>query len=130
MLIQGFPFTAKLPGETGQVERFWFWRGASGQKYIHSIYPWGACPPLPGAVFVAVKRVGNLRTAVAVQRFAPVWDDAFTAFRQIDADEVHVHLLARNAAHADAVLADLAQGFGEEALPRDLETKSAQRLAA
>lgn len=130
MLIQGFPFTASLPGAAGQADRFWYWRGASGKKYIHSVYPWGDCPPLPGAVFVAVKRVGNLRTVIAVKRFAPVWDEAFSAFRELDADEVHVHLLARNSDHAEAVLADLSQGFGAEAMPPDLEIKSAVPIAA
>lgn len=128
MLIQGFPFTTKLPGSTDQADRFWYWRGASGKKYIHSVYPWGDCPPLPGAVYVAVKRVGHLRTAIAVRRFAPVWDDAFKAFQHLDADEVHVHLLARDTAHANAVLTDLNLAFEDVAV--DLETKSALRIAA
>jgi hypothetical protein len=38
MLIHGFPITAKLPEELGIGERFWYWRGASGRNYIHSIY--------------------------------------------------------------------------------------------
>ena len=128
MLIQGFPFTAKLPGSTDQGDRFWYWRGASGKKYIHSVYPWGECPPLPGAVYVAVKKVGHLRTAIAVRRFAPVWDDAFKAFQRLDADEVHVHLLARDSAHANAVLTDLNLAFSDP-VPHQLETKSA-RIAA
>lgn len=131
MLIQGFPFPTKLPGDPAGADRFWYWRGASGRKYIHSVYAWGACPPLPGAVYVAVKRHGSLRIVIAVSRFSPVWDDAFRAFRELDADEVHVHLLARNSAHADTVLADLTSAFAaDEELPRHLETKSAWRIAA
>jgi len=130
MLIQGFPYTTKLPGTADQGDRFWYWRGASGRKYIHSIYPWGDCPPVPGAVFVAVKRLGSLRVAVAVARFASIWDEACAAFRSLDADEVHVHLLARDSSHADAVLADLTRGLDDDHAPEGLETKSARRLAA
>ena len=48
-MLNGFPISAKLPDDLGIGERFWYWRGASGQTYIHSIYPAGSCPPLPGA---------------------------------------------------------------------------------
>lgn len=130
MLIQGSPYTTKLPGSADQGDRFWYWRGASGRRYIHSIYAWGDCPPVPGAVFVAVKRVGGMRIAVAAARFATVWDEACATFRGLDADEVHVHLLARDSAHADAVLADLNRGLDDEHAPADLETKSSRRLAA
>jgi hypothetical protein len=130
MLIQGIPFTTKLPGADIQGERFFYWRGASGRKYIHTIYPWGSCPPVPGAVFVAVRRVGGMRVALGVQRFSSVWDDACRMFRALDADEVHVHLLARDSAHADAVLSDLRAGLREEPMPDGLEVKSQPRLAA
>lgn len=130
MLIQGSPFTTKLPGGDSQSDRFFYWRGASGRKYIHSVYPWGSCPPVPGAVFVAVKRLGELRVAMAVARFASVWDEALPAFRSLAADEVHVHLLARDSSHADAVLADLTNGLDDDHAPEDLETKSSRRLAA
>jgi hypothetical protein len=57
LMMQGFPISAKLPEDLGFGERFWYWRGISGQSYIHSIYSREACPPLPGAVFVAVRQV-------------------------------------------------------------------------
>lgn len=112
MLIHGFPISAKLPEELGIGERFWYWRGASGRNYIHSIYPADACPPLPGAIYVAVRRVNGERRAIAAGRFSSSWDGglggfAGSRFGGLDADEIHVHLLARNDAAAEAVLSDL-----------------------
>ncbi len=55
-------------------DRFWFWEGASGKKYIHTIYTPGHCPPVPGAVYVGVKKLGNLRVAMTVGRFGTAFD--------------------------------------------------------
>ena len=112
MLNQGFPITARLPEEFGLGERFWYWRGASGRNYIHSIYPADLFPPLPGAVYLAVRRNGELRHAEAIGRFPSFWDStmgslaaSINSLRR--ADELHVHLLARNDEAAKAVLCDL-----------------------
>jgi hypothetical protein len=116
MLIQGSPFklspaTADMPGLS---ERFWFWQGASGQKYIHSVYEPESCPPLPGAVYVGVKRQGSIRTAVCVGRFLPLWEQPTTMDAKIAGfDELHVHLLARGPGAAEQVLADLKLALGE-----------------
>jgi hypothetical protein len=115
MLMQGHSLPQTLLSDTPGTDRFWFWRGSSGRKYIHSIYELGQCPPVPGAIYVAVRRVGGLRQAVAVGRFASVWDEDWSAFRRIKADEVHVHLLARDHAHAEAILGDLAKAFESSA---------------
>ena len=113
MLIHGSPISINFPLGSSDNERFWYWRGASGKKYIHSIYAADACPPLPGAIYVAVRRIGHLRTAVAVGRFSPFWDGTFSEFADMTADEIHVHLLARDNSAADAVLGDLKAAFGE-----------------
>jgi len=107
MLIQGFPVSAKLPDDLGFGERFWYWRGASGRNYIHSIYEADACPPLPGAVYVAVRRQGSERRAIATGRFPSFWDGSFHDLPEIEADEIHVHLLSRNDRDATAVCEDL-----------------------
>ena len=112
MLIHGFPISAKLPEELGIGERFWYWRGASGRNYIHSIYAPDACPPLPGAVYVAVRRIAGERRAIAAGRFPSYWDGTFgglagSRLAGLDADEIHVHLLARNNEAAEAVSGDL-----------------------
>jgi hypothetical protein len=113
MLIQGSPLSINFPLGSNDNERFWYWRGASGKKYIHSIYAVDACPPLPGAIYVAVRRIGHLRTVTAMGRFSPFWDGASSELAGVDADEIHVHLLARDNAAADAVLGDLKAAFGE-----------------
>lgn len=116
MQIKGSPFrlspaTADMPELS---ERFWYWQGASGRKYIHSVYGPESCPPLPGAVYVGVKRQGSMRIAVCVGRFLPLWD----AHKAINAelsgfDELHVHLLASAAGEAEQVRADLNLALAE-----------------
>jgi hypothetical protein len=126
MQIFGSPISKTASADLPELsERFWFWRGASGQNYIHSVYAPDSCPPLPGAVYVGVKRSGSMRIAVAVGRFGPFWDHsspmALTKSFS-DCDEVHVHLLARSPESAEAVRADLVAamldnvpaGFAEE----------------
>lgn len=99
-------------------DRFWYWRGKSGARYIHSIYSPDACPPLPGAIYVTVQKLANgKRAAVDVGRFCENWDyvqgliaDHRVGFSRID--EIHVHLLAKSNDNADEVVADLLGGMG------------------
>ena len=113
MLIQGSPISINFPLGSNDNERFWYWRGASGKKYIHSVYAASACPPLPGAVYVAVRRIGQLRTVTAMGRFSPFWDGTSSELADVDADEIRVHLLARDDVAANAVLDDLQEAFVE-----------------
>lgn len=99
--------------------RFWYWHGASGTRYIHSVYRADCCPPLPGAVYVAVRRQGDLREAVAIGRFSRLWDAAagITGGLELEkagVDELHVHLLARGDAAMDAVADDLCRAMGQD----------------
>ena len=117
MLILGSPF--KLPASVADMpdlsERFWYWQGASGRKYIHSVYGLESCPPLPGAIYVGVKRQGTMRIAVSVGRFLPIWQSHLGVDEMIgDVDEVHVHLLAKNTPESDQVLSDLRLALGDD----------------
>jgi len=119
MLIHGSPISAELPSDPGLQDRFWYWHGASGRKYIHSVYEPDCCPPLPGAIYVAVRRKGKLRIAMAVGRFTPFWDGAMMSSEaahvaRLGIDEIHVHLLAKSAAAAEDVLADLRDALHAE----------------
>ena len=100
-----------IPEDFGVGERFWYWRGASGRSLIHSIYPVHACPPLPGAVYVVVRREGGERHAEAVGRFPSTieeWPDGRFHISKHDlGDEIHVHLLARDDRSADEIQRDL-----------------------
>lgn len=112
MFIHGTPLEIPFSGGTETDPGFWYWHGASGRRYIHSVYRPQTCPPLPGAVFLAVRRLGSLRTVLAAGRFAGFWDvniPAGTAdhWQGLGANEIHVHLLSRDEAEALAVAADL-----------------------
>jgi hypothetical protein len=121
MLIQGSPVAVTLASDPSFQDRFWYWSGASGQKYIHSVYRIEDCPPLPGAIYVAVKRKGSLRVAVAVGRFQPFWDHVVGArearrFASLGVDELHVHLLGKTPAQIEAVFSDIQEAFEDSEL--------------
>jgi hypothetical protein len=119
MLIQGSPIALSAPQDSEMKDRFWYWQGTSGRKYIHSVYDIDSCPPLPGAVYVAVKRAGHLRIAVSVGRFAPFWDRTMDSrkLEELGADEIHVHLLARSPEQAESIKLDLASALEEKSQP-------------
>jgi len=105
------------------ADRFVYWRGASGRRYIHSVYDVGACPPLPGALYLAVARgAGGERRPVAIGRFAAIeaanLPSPMAGGEDLAAaDEVHVHLLAENDADCERILGDLSQGLDLAPLP-------------
>jgi hypothetical protein len=106
---QNAPLPSHLNAYADFADRFWYWHGASGRQYIHSVYQPKTCPPLPGGVFLAVKREGDDRRALAVGLFADFWEPGgsdLSPFAQA-ADEIHVHLLARSPEDAQAVARDL-----------------------
>jgi hypothetical protein len=97
--------------------RFYFWTGASGRRYVHTIYSVFDCPPLEAANYILAKRNGSAhRTVLAVGRFASeASPENLKALRQkageLGADEVHVHLLATSASEAQAITNDLMGGM-------------------
>jgi hypothetical protein len=122
-MMQGYPLSATLPEDSGLGERFWYWRGASGQSYIHSIYAPDLCPPVAGAVFVIVRKNGGVRSAVALGRFGSDGLRFAGAVAPAPGDEIHVHLLAREGDAAEAVLRDLAATLDEGMTPARPEPK-------
>ena len=116
MLIHGTPLTHLQNADAEMTGRFWYWRGASGRTTIHSVYELDNCPPVPGAVFVAVKRCGPLRVALKAGRLPALWSlTRIEALRELGASEIHVHLLAADSAAADTVAADLAAALEDRA---------------
>ena len=112
MLIHGTPLDIPFSGGTETEPRFWYWHGVSGRRYIHSVYRPETCPPLPGAVYVAVRSVGNLRTVLGAGRFAGLWDVNLPAhnaahWASLGANEIHVHLLSRDETEARRIAGDL-----------------------
>jgi hypothetical protein len=119
MIIHGMSLSQSILWEANETSRFWYWFGASGRRYIHSVYPADACPPLPGAVFLAVRRIGNLRTVLKVGRFPVTWDVKPGKSCAIDmanpaVNEIHVHLLAKCEADAEAIVNDLRTALEQE----------------
>jgi hypothetical protein len=92
------------------------------------------CPPLPGAIYVAVRREGNLRIALSVGRFTPFWDGVMMSSEaahvaRLGIDEIHVHLLAKSAIAAEDVLADLRDAMladDDGAAPDSLHEEAAE----
>lgn len=97
--------------DTELARRFCYWRGLSGRRYIHTIYPAAACPPLSGALYLAVaaEADGGKRVLVA-GRFPPFFELMPTFPKACT--EVHAHLLAGSDAEARMALEDLTAGLG------------------
>jgi hypothetical protein len=99
--------------------RFHFWRGASGRRYVHSVYDLITCPPLPEAIYVLARRDRNGR-CVALQAACAcsnVPSLNLARIRQrgatLGANEVHVHFLAVADEQRQLILCDLRAGqFG------------------
>ena len=135
MNITGSPISTTASAELPDLlERFWYWRGASGQNYIHSVYAPENCPPLPGAVYVGVRRTGGMRIAITVGRFGPFWGKSIgeeNAFDFNGCDEVHVHLLSRSPDAAESVRRDLLKAMSGAADDTGLhESETTSRIAA
>ena len=96
-----------------QSPRFHFWTGASGKRYVHTVYSLFDCPVLDAANYVLVRRenptqravlaIGRLTNESASLNLAEIRQRAAT----LGADEVHVHLLAASSRDAQAVEIDL-----------------------
>lgn len=107
LMMQGYSLSAALPEEPGLGERFWYWRGASGRAYIHSIYSPGLCPPVAGAVCILVRKSGGSRQAYAAGRLDAGGALPSGLARFGAEDEVHIHLLARDEVAGEDILRDL-----------------------
>lgn len=118
MQIQGSPISAEHPADPGIKDRFWYWTGASGRKYIHSIYSLEDCPPLPGAIYVAVRHEDHGREAVSVGRFQAFWECTLSAselrfFKAAGVNEIHVHLLSGSDRETELRFLDLQAALAE-----------------
>ncbi len=95
------------------VHQFQFWAGASGERYVHSVFSLIGCPELPKAVYVLMRSdAGGRRTVLRVGRTehdAPSLNLAEIRHKgaTLGADEVHVHFLARTQGQRRDVEADL-----------------------
>ena len=52
---------AERTARANETTRFHFWTGASGKRYVHSVYDLLECPPMPAVNYVLVRRTANGR---------------------------------------------------------------------
>ena len=109
-------------------DRFHFWSGASGRRYVHSVYDLVDCPEVPAANFLLVHRdgagrrsvlaIGHLTNEVGSLNLAEIRHRG----ARLGANEVHVHLLAPSAQQRRMVELDLRAG--------QIDHDSEQRISA
>ena len=114
MQIHTQPSPASINNDPHFNDRFWYWYGASGNRYIHSVYPAKACPVMPRAVYLSVRRLSDDRFVPLSIEIADAVSLLTNAYVACDgADEVHVHLLAEGDREARSICDDLKAGvFG------------------
>jgi len=101
------------PQPVAHCENFYFWRGASGTRYVHTIYPLIECPEVPNSNYLLVKRDdAGQRFVLAVGlalKDAPSLNLAEIRQRgaMLGATEVHVHMLAGSIKQAKLIEFDL-----------------------
>ncbi len=104
---------ALVCSEAAFAQAFHYWRGASGRRYLHSVYTLIGCPALPRANYILVRRYEDGRRLALA--FGQTKDEAATLNlahlrhegAKCGANEVHIHLLAETADERLLVEADL-----------------------
>jgi hypothetical protein len=98
------------------TDRFHFWGGASGERYVHTVYSLVDCPEVPQGNFILVHRDAEGRRAVLatghLTRECPSLNLAELRQRgaRLGANEVHIHLLASTAQQRRRIELDLRAG--------------------
>ena len=90
-----------LINSIAQIEQsFHYWYGASGKRYLHSVYSLTNCPIMPKANYIMVKREpSGALTALRVSKTVENSSSLNLAHlrhkaAQIGANEIHIHALA------------------------------------
>lgn len=95
------------------AQSFHYWRGVSGKRYLHSVYTLFACPELPRANYILVRRGAHgERTVLAAGQTTDEAESLNLAFlrhtgAKLGANEIHIHLLAEDQTARDRVETDL-----------------------
>lgn len=96
-------------------ERVKFWRGKSGRRYAHTVYPAEACPEMSNAIYLAVGRDGNgSRRPLAIdgKQAFDTGVQSIPGTPRMPGEEVHVYLLARSDKQMTRVIEDLCAEYG------------------
>ena len=105
---------------------FFAWRGASGRRYVASVFAFDACaadaglPAFEAFVLIPVQRVGGRAKvqAVVVVEWGSSRHRAVAEAIACGVDEWHVHLLGASRDERVAIAADLRVGTGLELAAR------------
>jgi len=116
--------SAPQQSKANGASRFHFWTGASGKRYVHTVYELLDCPALPAANYILVRRepgarrkvlsIGRVGNSAASLNLAEIRQRG----AELGADEVHVHLLADTPKLSKLVEFDLRTGQIEADLAR------------
>jgi len=110
--------TAPGPAQGNAPARLHFWLGASGRRDAHALYGLIACPPLPQATYLLVRRDAEGRREVLhvglANSAAPTLNLARVRRRgaTLGANEVHVHFLAATGEQRRHAASDLRAAHG------------------
>jgi hypothetical protein len=110
------PEQVVLSDAADRNDRFHFWSGASGQRYVHTVYSLLDCPEIPAANFLLVHRdASGRRTVLAlghVKHGSASLNLAELRHRgaRLGANEIHIHLLANSAQERRVIELDLRAG--------------------
>ena len=98
------------------ASQFQSWQGASGRRYVHTVFPLILCPVLPQANYILVRREADgTRTVLRVGCTTSEAESLNLAEirrrgAQLGANEVHVHLLGETAEERADIERDLRCG--------------------
>ncbi len=103
------------------ADRFHFWTGASGRRYVHTVYSLVECPALPSGNYILVKRdddgtrdvlaIGSVTHEATSLNLAEIRRRG----AELGANEVHIHLLASTTKLSKLVEFDLKSCIGGSA---------------
>lgn len=97
-------------------QNFHYWRGASGKRYLHTIYSLLECPLLPKANYIMVRRDEGkripLRIGCTVENACSL-NLAYLRQKaaQLGANEIHIHLLCETSEQRMVTQMDLRAGL-------------------
>lgn len=110
------------------AQPFHYWRGASGNRYLHTVFPLVDCPLMPRVNYILVRReVDGTRLPLAIGQTTSVTDSLNLAHlrragARMGANEIHIHFLPETVRERAIVEADLAaRQLGHSAPSREFQ---------
>ena len=95
------------------TQPYHYWRGVSGKRYLHTVFPLIGCPVMPKANYILVRcdQDGTRRPLDIGQTASDAESLNLAHLRRraalLGANEIHIHLLSESARQRRAAEADL-----------------------